>query len=514
MRRGWTNLIRRPGKTVILMLLVFVLGNVISGAVSIRTAVVNTDANLRADLPAIAVLDFDHEGANAHFNRTGEWPEATVTPEMVRAVGNLPYVRMFNYSVDTQMFSPDLERAFEPFYFQEEDAWIADQFGDWDDLREQGAEFNRFNLRGLSTPEIAEVQAGLAQLVEGRLMTEAEIASGEPVALISRAFAQLNGLSVGSTVPLISGVFDTWSDEGRDFTLSMVADNLVGSREEALTIVGIFDLDLEMLDEEIWSANQQKLDLENRFFVPNAVAESSFRFQADLAFAHDPWYEGQDVSAEDRMGITAMFYLDNPAYLQAFGSEADAILPGFHTTTDLSNTFGDIAGSMETMLMISDIVLGVSVGATLVILSLLITLFLRDRKYEIGIYLALGERKGRVISQILLEVMSASIVAVSLSLFSGAMISSGISQQMLQNDLQQRQEERMMMGSWSTEATRTLAMFGTGEMSFDEMMAAYDTSMSGTAVSLFFGVATVTILVSTLAPIMYVMRLNPKKIMM
>ena len=517
-KRALASMGRRPGKTVILLLLVFVLGNVISGAISIRQAVLNTDANLRSQLPGIAALDYDHMAANAYWNRGEEPPEfERLTADHIREVGNLEYVRSFNYSMTTRSFSLDLDRYFNPIT---NDEFSADSFQDWNAMRPQGADFEEFQVRGISNPELFEIQTGIMELVSGRLMTEAELANGEPVAIISRGLAQQNNLDIGSTTTLTVANFD-WSS-GLDWASTHTEENILGRYDQEVTVVGIVDMLGELEGENIWTINDRKMEIENRFYVPNGVAENMVRHQAQMSLEHDEWMvswmeeTGMDMDevVDSWVQHTALFYLEDPAYLAAFAEAADAILPGFNTVTDLSNTFGDIAGSMDTMLMIANIVLWVSVGATLVILSLLITLFLRDRKYEIGIYLALGEKKSKIISQVLIEVMSTAVVAVALALFTGSMISSGISQQMLENDLINRREENFMMGGWWSQGQHELAMFSPGEMTMEQMLAAYDTSLDGATIALFFGVATATVLVSTTAPILYVMRLNPKKIMM
>lgn len=511
LNRAKASMTRRLGKTIILLLLVFVLGNVISGAISIRTAVQNTDANLRAQLPAVATIVNDWEAENAAWNR-GEQPEwVPLTADDIRAVAALPYVQQYNMSMDHQLMSTELERYWNPFT-QEGQTWEDE---DWNSTLHQGGEFEQHTVRGVNVPELFEIQSGNMELVAGHLFTDAQMSNGEMVAIISEGFAEQNNLQVGDTLPLSSKVLD-WGMGGMWGEI-FVEENVLAERDWELEVVGILSFLLEPTEgEDVWQINHTKSSVENRITIPFSTLETIIRAELEMNLEVNPeLMEGMDVdNIEESFWFSSMFYLSDPAYLQPFAEAANEILSGFWIISDLSNTFGDIAGSMETMLMISNIVLGVSVGATLVILSLLITLFLRDRKHEIGIYLALGERKGRVITQILIEVMSTAMVAVAISLFTGSLLSSNISQQMLENDLRQRQEDSWMMGSSWSSGDMELAMFSPGEMSFEDMLAAYDTSLDGTTVSLFFGVAIVTILVSTLAPMLYVVRLNPKKIMM
>lgn len=509
--RALASMKRRPGKTVILLLLVLVLGTVISGAVSIRQAVLNTDANLRAQLPAVATLQQDQEAINRAWNNGEEVEWVPMTADTIRQVGNLPYVETFNMSIQTQLFGT-LERYWNPIQEEGSD-WVEE---DWNDRISQGADFNSFTLRGIYVPDLFEIESGLMELSSGSLFTEAQIQNGDMVAIIAQPFAEQNNLSVGSTIVLSRKVLDQAMGMGNNWMDMFTEEAILAEEEVELEVVGILAVVGEF-EGETWMANQTKQEVENRITVPLPVVENSIRQQIALEFEYqDPDFIWRDPDAdpEDDFWFESLFLLEDPAYLPAFAQAADEILTGFWAVTDLSNTFGDIAGSMETMLMIANIVLGVSIGATLVILSLLITLFLRDRKYEIGIYLALGEKRTKVVGQILIEVMSTAVVAVGLALFAGSLISSGISQQMLQNDLQQRQEERWNQGmSWSS-SDMELAMFSPGEMSIEQMLEAYDTSLDGATVAIFFGVAIGTVLISTLAPMLYVMQFNPKKIMM
>ena len=65
------------------------------------------------------------------------------------------------------------------------------------------------------------------------------------------------------------------------------------------------------------------------------------------------------------------------------------------------------------MSKLSKYVLIVAIIATVLITGLVVLLFLRDRKHELGIYLSLGERRGRVVGQILIEVMVVAFIGIT-----------------------------------------------------------------------------------------------------
>jgi len=61
-KRAMISILRRPVKTLILLLLVLILGTVITGAISVEGAINNTDANLRRQMRPIVSIDLDWRG--------------------------------------------------------------------------------------------------------------------------------------------------------------------------------------------------------------------------------------------------------------------------------------------------------------------------------------------------------------------------------------------------------------------------------------------------------------------
>ena len=58
-KSAFTNLIRCSKKTLNLVALVFIIGLLISGSLTTRRAIHNTEARLMSQLPAIASLEFN-----------------------------------------------------------------------------------------------------------------------------------------------------------------------------------------------------------------------------------------------------------------------------------------------------------------------------------------------------------------------------------------------------------------------------------------------------------------------
>lgn len=106
-KRALTNMKRTPFKSLILFLIIFIVGVLTSGAISVRNAIHVTDLNLRKNMQPIIIL-----AEGRHFS-----PEAFLDVEdvydfnvfdVLYELGQLPYVEFFDYSILTFMTSNEL----------------------------------------------------------------------------------------------------------------------------------------------------------------------------------------------------------------------------------------------------------------------------------------------------------------------------------------------------------------------------------------------------------------------
>lgn len=514
-KRATTSILRRPGKSIILLLLVFILGSVIAGAISVEGAISNTDANLRRNMQPIVSVDFDW----IEFQDSIDWDtiedgvdpwrtQPRLTPEDIRSIGALSYVDFYDYMIMGGLQSFELER------YQGGESWRQEGVPDW------------FNLRGASRETLVKIDEGIIDLVQGNQFSAADLVPGgnQTVAIISESFAQQNNLSIGSTFEMYNIVHVPNEDETFfwSWTPEVFADEhiheLVGMEFQ---VVGLYDVpldpDAEQYSQEYW----ERRDALNNIYVPNWALEDIQRrtfVSTREAWADVDWEPEFpafiDDSDEPETRVVPIFIIEDPRFIDDFREAATPMLPDFHNVIDLSSSFDDIASSMATMQDIANWILYVSIGATLLILSLLITLFLRDRRYEMGVYLALGEKKGKIVTQLLMEVLVTSVVAITLSVFVGNIISGTISRNMLSNELMVDANDDPW--GWSGREWTVFNEIGipTNSMSVDEMMENFDVSLNIQTIGLFYVIGLGAVVLSTLVPVIYVVTLNPKKVLM
>jgi len=539
LNRGILNIIRKPGKSFLLLITVFLLGLLLSSAISIRNAINQTEVNLRSRLPATATLDWE-------FRAEGYLDDGTIflefpTAEMISEVGQLSYVRSYDFSAISSVVSRELEwvdstTAIESLVYEiaQDDPNLFDvlNLGSLTvGLRENGAQVEIFPIQGVSSSNPSDLELGIISLTSGRFMTEVELVQGSPVIVVSESFAEFNDLQIGSTFTLEDNVYDDvlMYESGimMNFMYWHLDDFLLAQEVIEVEVIGIFEVNYSNLyvdRDNVEMVAWYLADLYNTIYMPFQLQESMARellpYTMDLiARRSDLFYDGvgtqTNLTDELPLVLTATFILYDARDLAIFAEAAADILPEGWGIYDFSNAFAPMTSSMDNMLWLANLIFWGGMLATVAVLSLLITLFLRDRRDEIGIYRALGETKRKITGQILMEILLISTIGIVFAFFAGNIFANEISRSMLEQDLFQQEEERAFTSLGIVDAqTFGIRQFAPGPMSIEEMIDAYDTSMDTTSMVIFFGVQIVVISLSTVIPIIYVIKLEPKKILM
>lgn len=495
-RRSFISIVRNLGKAIILFLAVLALGIVLSGAISVSQAMQNTEMNLRGDLPPVAIVEADIEALQIYEASTGQLPEYldALNPQILEEIGALPYVRNFDYSIETLLFSADLERY-------ELDSELLADMG-------MGSAWTQLNLKGVHGAELFEIEEGIIDLASGRSFTDKEASTLSFVVLISQNFANINNLHIGSTFTLQNIVWDARGFEEVDSDF-YIDESIFSQRSYEFEVIGIFVPVVEFNTGDEWLDANFANHIENSIYVSNAVTIAVMRYQFDQMAK---MYPDEVIWQENfwrTVWIQNIYTLYCPDDMNAFTHAVEKIAPEFYTVTYASDIFSAMASSIESLESLSLGVLWGAISATVLILSLLITLFVRERKREMGILLALGEKKVKIATQIAAEVLVVALIAMSFSLLVGNFLSIGVSESMLRDSLVAGQ-----IGGQSMTFSTIDFMGFTNNVSTEEVLANYEISLSSAMVLTFFATSIGVVIASTTLPMLYILRLNPRKIMM
>lgn len=224
-------------------------------------------------------------------------------------------------------------------------------------------------------------RTGELELIEGRHITPEDSWS----AVISRALAEQNGLSVGDR-------FEAgYSPETRAEDPSRLEEPF------SFTIVGIFDI----------TRQQTQLNQAEPSMLQNAVF-------IDVVAGH-AIDSGDPTHSRYRYGV--IFMVDDPRDLEQTVAAAQSNLDMQHFRCVVDDTeYRQSVQPLERMETTMKLLTVVLVGIGTIILALVLLLWIRQRTKEIGIYLSIGLSKQNILLQLLTESVVSSVIGGSIAI--------------------------------------------------------------------------------------------------
>ena len=516
LNRSIISIKRTPLKSLILLTIIFILGTTATGALAVNGAVNSIDENLRARMRPIVSLRFDYwafmesldcEDSDCYFlNRP-----TFATLEELQRVGGLPQVRFYDFMITSHVESLKFLHYIPENYV--DNAW-------------RGEELRSFTLRGTSVTNMVQIDQGIIELVAGRQFEQDDLlveTEHVPV-IVSAGFAELNHLHLDSifemyniiatpTDPMLSSFNHNWFLEEYKYA----------KLSTTFEIIGLFELPLQEDIDDPWNDySTSRINDLNAFYVPNRAVEriNNMRAEAILSSWENSDY---DYTVEPQLHESIIFEMSRNTYINSiflindireienFHQGSLELLPAFYSVEDLSNTFANLESSMVTMQELADWVLMISILASMLIVSLLMLLFVRDRRHEIGVYLALGEQRRKILVQILTEVIIVSFIGIFLAMFLGNILTSQISRSVLATELiaMRNDENHFNQGN-------IMEIFGVPiyEMPIEDIVDTFDLSLDITTIVRIYSLGMFVIVISTILPIWIVVKRNPKEILL
>ena len=503
LKRAFLSVVRNKGKSLILFVIVFILGNVIAGAIAIQQATKNVEVQMKSQLGAITTVAVDYESfgeAVANGEATySEYPQ--LSQKAIRKIGENPLVKYYEYSSMGRYEVEKLET-----YTSEESADVGINA------------YEKYVItKGVQYAPVLDIEEGVIELTKGRVFKQDDIEQKKYVCLISEKLAEMNNLHVGDTIA-IDMVFNEYSHETGDLTGEKYQEDVV------FEIIGLFkqkktkeqaykDMPAEEQLKQMWLNDEQI----NTIYIPAEVqveTDKSFVLASAEKFPKMYSYEenGETFSlTEDKYSEIYSFYepiyvLKMPEDVDKFKVQIAPLIPKYYEISTSFDKYESLAGPIQSMESMAKIVLAVAICANVLIVALVIVLFLRDRKHELGIYLSLGERKTKVMGQILLEVVAIALVAITLAVFTGSRLANKASDVIITSVRTEKEAEAVQYDSPMERYQSNVSM--------DDVNKAYSIQFTFAYVVMFYVVGLGIVLVSSIIPLIFILRLNPKKIMM
>ena len=369
LKRAFLYTMRKKTKTLILFLVLVTISTFILTGLSIYKAADDSALSLRQSVGGSIRLELDKSNnKNWRYQQAAggmlvEYVGTPITDRDIQKIMSIDGVKAYNGLGDGSVFAKDF-------------SFISGfSFG-------AGSDYSR--LPSVTDSEYFNFFTRKAfQLVEGRHIKEGD----DHVVLISTAIAEKNALKLGDTI-----------------TVQCCYDSGIYP-DVTLTIIGIYAYEA---DNEF---NTTSTDKRNRLIIDHKAMQEIMQ---------------RDVIQYDN-GVD--FYVDDPREMEKIASQIKALdldWDSFTLTMD-NSAYEAVASPLTAM---QNLIVWLIVGCVAVsvgILVLILSMWIKQRRYETGILLSVGISKSRIILQYTIEVLMIAVVAFGLSFFTSNFISQGAS---------------------------------------------------------------------------------------
>lgn len=471
------SLKKNIGKTILLFVIIVVITNLVIAGLSIQSATQKSMDQIRSSLGNDVTLSVGFR--NMMKNREpGEAVsnDTSLTTILADSLKDLKYVENYNYQISISANSNSISAV----ESESDNSNNQQDANKPNNQLEQASNQGDFTISANTTMEYLDsFTNNNYTLTDGRLLTSKDASTNNCV--IETNLASDNNLSVGDT-----------------FTITTTVNDETVTQE--LTIVGIY---------EIQSTNE--------------IGGAHFNNPVNTIYTD--LSVGQTLTGSSENITSAIYYLDDPENAEAFvklaKKKSDIDFDTFSLEAN-DRLYQKNASSLESMQSFAKMFVWIVVIAGSAILCLILALTIRNRYYEIGVLLSLGQSKLKIILQQLIEIGLIAAIAFVISLgtgqltshYMGNMLESSSSNvmQMDQKGDQPNDNQNQSDNNQQKDNTKTKENF-LGNMMQGPSNQELDVSITGENVIQLAGVTAAICIVSIVVPAAYVLRLTPRQIL-
>jgi len=527
--RAFKNVTRKLSKSILLIITFFVIGNFVIIGLGVASAAEDAKTLTRQKMRAVVSYQVNYDEIWRYTD------SITDEDELNKFYENYPSIKLSDvkeiiadsrvatanafmtsqaYKTEDYDFVHLNNKAEENIGNNGQSCWIDEDGNESCTTYIEPTHFIKANM----FPNMIEFIDGGYSIVEGRFYNQEEIDNAEYVILVSKAFAEVNGLSVGDTY---SFYINSPSDYSYYDDFEYDEENLIKDFE----IVGIFDhMDKITPDASNYDYTYPYENPDNMLLAP---ATSIYMAQLDYAqamwdyyvqkYPEEDYYANEDNRpSEDSFEKNAVndvtFLLNDPLQVDEFVSDYEDKLPQFMKLDANNEEFKRLSKPLDTLGLYANFIIWLVIINAVIIISLVTALTLKTREYEIGVLLSVGASKLKIVAQFFVELALVAIVGFTLAVGSGSLVANRVGQKVLEYQIQESEvgdEDEYYYdynSIWDTDYST--------EISLDDLISEYNVSVSPIIIGEIYVMGLGIVLISILIPSMMIMRFNPKKILM
>ena len=522
LKRSWYYITRKRGKSITIGIILFIVATLVLTGLVINNAANKTfkvaknklgsDIIYKSDTSSIVNDAMQSRGEGEKIN-PGEitLPDdytSLTTKEVDEIVNNSKYVKNYKYNV----YFTGNPVGFEAYS-------LSSSEGENNSSNNVSNDKNMIaSLTITGANEEGDVLNSSNTLSSGAFFTEEQLKSGENVIIIEKTLADLNELSVGDTI-----VIDKVEMKRGRKNFDESSDSESQTVEVTYKVVGIYETENKTdLASTIFGMSMNME--ENKMYVP---AMSILKMQeiglsdSDLNELIENGYVIESVT----------FVIDDPENQDLFIEEVENmenINLKYRSLSIDNEAYNKMVGNIESISSTAKILVIVVIISGIAIIMLLSMLTIKDRKYEIGVLLSLGESKIKVLFQLVSEILIVGIIAFTLAVGATSLFAQKITNYLLNNEVSSSTTidmDKMTNVSDSSNNLQENRGFNKGFGNFNmskpdtssldvEVIDELTVNITPPSVLALYGVGILIIVIGNILQALFVLKLNPKEIML
>lgn len=270
-----------------------------------------------------------------------------------------------------------------------------------------------------------------------------------------------------------------------------------------------FDQFSYSFDVEIVGTFVDKKSTTPTVLIPNKALINSVQLAVSAAKE-----KGIEISGVDRYPMIqyAGFKLKDSEKLQTFDEQAENLMAKLPTSfyyESSGKNYKKSAGPVENLDTIAQAIFISSILATILILGMVIVYLLLDRQKEVGIYMSLGEKRRCLIAQFLFEILLVSTLAIGCASIGGIFLGNQLSSYMM--NVQTATQRDQQLGNKAQYTPYRPASLE--EYKREDVLKQYENQLSADYFITLFIVGEITVMISSILPMVLLTRMKPKDIM-
>ncbi|EPY6469553.1 ABC transporter permease [Clostridium sporogenes] len=484
LKRAMLSMSKKKIKSLILFVVLLIIANMVLVGLSIQTATKKSTELAREKLGSDVTLKIN-EQKFMEQRRNNKEEESSSRPSLTTDIADTlkdnEHVTQYNYISSGFGLAQNFEN-------------VKSEESSDDTTSEEGEEKPKgmFKMAGTNVTTMPEVsfsgtiatnllsdfKNGDSKITEGRGITKDD--AGKNVAVIEKNLAKENSLKVGSKIQIAT------VDENTTLELE---------------VVGIYEANSDESTND--NRNMDFLNPYNKIYMPYDVVSKVST--------------GDNTNSKNI--TSAVYFMDNADNIESFKEYAKNKKIDLETYTLDANDqlYTQMVGPIENVGSFSKTLVATISIAGAMILVLIIALSLKDRKYEIGVLLSLGESKLKVISQLVVEVLLVASIAFATSAFTGNLAANKIGYSLLANEIKVTesssiQENQNFGGRGPMQGGGPRGMNNSAIKNAD-VVKDMDVSVTSKDLEKLAGIGLLIVIASAAIPTISVLRFSPKTIL-